>query len=606
VYKKLILFTILLLSNLFGQSICNMTVDQKITSVENGLLPVVLIAGEAPFKLEDRMKHYEIPGISIAIIKDYKIVWSKQYGVMDSELNNPVNDETMFNVGSLSKGIASLAVLSLVDEGKIDLQANVNDQLISWKVPENEYTKQNKVNPLLLMNHSGGAMFSPGIGYLRDNFPTNLQILMGEKPSQSKSVVIDKIPGTEYQYSNAGYSILQQLIIDVTGASYAEYVRERIFKTLNMQNSTLNQPLANHLIKNAAAGHRRNGLPFVEKRYYMQPSAAGGLWTNASDYAKYIIELQKSHLGKSNKIISTKLAKEMLSSHVSKQYGLGVFMREMFGDVNYFGHMGDNKGFFAGFVSHLTDGYGAVVLTNSQNGAQLIREITNGIAKIYDWKLYLPEEYKYVPINEKMQNQVCGRYSIGSDAFFEIKRDQDKLLIDQFDNGQLYNVGNGKFVTKFRLGSLQFNKDIDNRYSTVIYHFADELGRFLNDPVNCTKIKPGTKIPIELLDEGKIEEAISLYRKIKNENPDDYYISENRFNNLGYKYMGQKKYDQALAILKLNVEFYPESSNVYDSLAEAYMNIGEVSLAIEFYNRSLELNSNNTNAIRMIDKLHSD
>ena len=485
------------------------------------------------------MEHYKVPGISITVIKDFKIAWTKQYGVMDSEIQNPVTDETIFNVGSLSKGVAALTVLSLVEEGKINLNQNVNEQLTSWKVPENEFTKQGTVTPLLLMNHSGGAMFSPGIAYLADNFPTNLQILNGESPSQTKAVVIDKIPGTEFQYSNAGYAILQQLTVDIEGKPFPEITRERIFKSLEMNSTIFVQPLPEDLIKIASAGHMSNGLPLAVKRYFFPHMAAGGLWTTTVDYAKYIIELQKSYLGKSNKIISRELAKEMLSPHVSKQYGLGVFMREMYGEINYFGHLGDSRGFFAGFVSHLTDGYGAVVFTNGQNGANLIREITNGIAKVYGWKLYLPEEYKVFAIDDKMVDQYCGRYAIGSDAYFEVKKEQNNLFINQFDNARLFHVGDGKFVTKFRLGYLQFNFNSDENVSSVVHYFSDELGRFLNEPRTCYKMNPGEKIPIQLLNESKTNEAVNLYRKIKKENPSDFYVSENRFNSLGYYYMGK-------------------------------------------------------------------
>ena len=552
------------------------------------------------------MNYYKIPGISITVIKDYKIEWTKQYGVMDSEIQNPVTDETLFSVGSLSKGVAALTVLSLVQEGRIDLNGDINKHLISWKVPENEFTKQGTVTPLLLMNHSGGAMFSPGVGFLPDNFPTNLQLLNGESPSQTKAVVIDKIPGTEYQYSNAGYSILQQLTVDIEGKTFPEIAKEKVFLPLEMYSSTFTQPLPEDLIKIASAGHMGNGLPLAVKRYFNPVLSAGGLWTTTSNYAKFIIELQKSYLGKSNKIISRKLAKEMLSPHVSKQYGLGVFMREIHEEINYFGHLGDNRGFFAGFASHLTDGYGAVIFTNGQNGANLIREITNGIAKVYGWKLYLPEEYKVVAIDDKMVDEFCGRYSVGSDNYFDVYREQDKLFINHFNNAQLYHVGDGKFVTKFRLGYLQFNFDADQNVSTTVYYFSDELGRFLNEPIACYKMEPGERVPIELLEEGQIEEALNLYRNIKRENPSDLYVSENRFNRLGYNYMGKGMLEEAIAILKLNVEFYPESANTYDSLAEAYMNNGDNELAIINYKKSFELNPNNQNAVQMLKKLSAE
>jgi CubicO group peptidase (beta-lactamase class C family) len=595
------LLTFVLISILFLTS-CQ-TKDSTIKKVENGLLPVVLIEGEPSFKLEDRMKYYKVPGISIAVIKDYKLEWTKQYGVMDSEIKNPVTDSTVFNIGSLSKGVAALTVLGLAEEGKIDINKDVNAQLKSWKIPENEFTKKAIVTPLLLMNHSGGAMFSPPFSYLPENLPTLLQVLKGDSLARSRSVVIDKIPGTEFQYSNVGFSILQQLTIDTEQKSFPEITNEKIFQPLDMNNSTFQQPLPANFLKHASAGHKIDGIPLEVKRYVYPHMAAGGLWTTTEDYAKYVTELQKSYLGKSNKIISQKLAKEMLSPHVSKQYGLGVFMREIDGEINYFGHMGDNRGFFAGYISHLTDGHGAIVFTNSQNGSRLIREITNGIAKVYDWKGYLPKEYKLVDIDYKMLDNYVGRYRLGSDNSFEITKENGNLFINRFDTAQLYFIGEEKFVTKYRKGYLQFKSDTNQNISSGEYHFADELGRFLFEPQKCYKMKNSEKLPLELLEEGKISESIKLYRKIKKENPKDLAISENRFNHLGYKYMGQKKYEQAVAILKLNIEFYPESANCYDSLAEAFLKNGNKKLAIKNYKKSLELNPNNNNAKTMLNKL---
>ena len=590
---------------LFSTGICQ-SEDSLIAEVENGLLSYVLIEGESTYTLAERMAYYKVPGISITVINDYKIDFSKQYGLMDSELQKPVNEQTMFNVGSLSKGVAALAVLRLAQEGKIDLYRHINEQLISWKLPENEFTGKGMVTPFLLMNHSGGVMFSPSYAYLPDNFPTLLQVLNGESPAQSKPVVVDRIPGTAYQYSNAGYTILQQLTIDAGKKSYPELISEKIFEALEMHSSTFEQPLPEDIIIRASAGHLADGVPIPFKRYYYPHLAGGGLWTTTNDYAKFIIELQKSYLGSSNRIISKKLTKEMLSPHVSKQYGLGVFMREKCGEINYFGHMGDNRGFFAGFVSHLTDGCGAVVFTNSQNGAMLIREIFQGIAKIYNWKDYLPAAYKTVALTDSMIDRYRGRYKLGSDDVFEITKEGSELYINRFDQARLYHIGDGKFVIKSREGSLWFHQDSINRTPTVIYHFSDGLGRFLSPPQNCSRLAPGTKIPLELLHENNISEATELYRNLKKADPSDFYVSENRFNNLGYEFLRQEKYKQALAVFMLNVEFYPQSANCYDSLAEAFMKSGDREQAIIYYNRALALNPNNQNAVEKLKILEKE
>ena len=189
--------------------------------------------------------------------------------------------------------------------------------------------------------------------------------------------------------------------------------------------------------------------------------------------------------------------------------------------------------------------------------------------------------------------------------YFEVKKEQDKLYINQFDNAQLYHVGDGKFVTKFRLGNLQYKFDSAGNVASVVYYFSDELGRFLSEPVTCYKMSQGQKLPVELLNEGQIDEAVNLYRKIQKENPSDFYVSENRFNSLGYSYMGQNEFEKAIVIFKLNTEFYPESGNCYDSLAEAFMNSGNKEQAIINYKKALELNPNNQNAAGMLKKLES-
>jgi len=581
----------------------NQSVHRETADVEKGLLPDVLIEGEPALDLKERMEYYHVPGVSIAVIKDFKTVWTRSYGVMDAETDHPVEPETKFNVGSLSKAVASLAALRLVDAGKIDLTGDVNNQLVSWKIPENEFTRQGTVTPLLLMNHSSGAMFYPGFAYERDNFPTLLQMLNGEKPSNYRAVQIDRIPGTEYNYSNAGYAILEQLIADVSGEPYPAYAEKNIFKVLNMQNSTLFQPLSETALKTTAAGHDVDGKPFPAKQYYIQPAAAGGLWTTAADYAKFVIELQKAYAGTSNRIISAALAKEMMSPHVSKQYGLGVFMREIDGELNYVGHMGDGRGFFAGFISHLRDGYGAVVLTNSKNGARLIREITNGIARIYGWEKYLPEKYKQVPVSETMTDQFQGRYAIGSDESFEVKKENGQLFLDRFDTAKLFHVGDGKFVTPFRLGYLTFESGSDPDKISAEYFFADELGRFITGPRKGRKMHKDEKLPIDFLHSGQIKEALKLYKKIRQKNPSDFYVSENRLNSLGYEFLGKGKTEEAIALFLLNTEFNPGSSNCFDSLAEAYMRKGDNGLAKINYKKSLALDPANQNAALMLKKL---
>lgn len=324
------------------------SIEAQIAAVERGLLPVNMFKGESPYPLAERMGFYHTPGLSITVIKDFKILWTKTYGVADYDLQNPVTEETLFSVGSLSKGPTALTVLSLIHQGRFKLDDDVRTLLTSWKIPENEFTRQAAVTPALLMNHSSGAMHHFGVGYFRDRFPTITEVLKGIPPSTHQPTMIVHEPGTRFLYSNPGYAILQQIVEDVTGQPFGTVVRENILDKLGMNQSTMEQPLPADLEKNAAAGHGGYSV-LTGKRHYAANQGAGGLWTTSRDYALYVIELQKSWHGKSNRIISQQLTRCMLSPQVAKEYGYGVFMRNL-GQQRYFGHMGDNAGFMSGFM----------------------------------------------------------------------------------------------------------------------------------------------------------------------------------------------------------------------------------------------------------------
>jgi tetratricopeptide (TPR) repeat protein len=167
-------------------------------------------------------------------------------------------------------------------------------------------------------------------------------------------------------------------------------------------------------------------------------------------------------------------------------------------------------------------------------------------------------------------------------------------------------VGDGKFLTKFRPGYLKLDYAPDKMSPSAVYNFADELGRFLNEPLTCPRMDEDEKKPVEWVDAGQFKKAYIQYRRIKQEDPLDIYVSENRLNMLGYEYLNKGRFEEAVAIFKLNVEFYPESANCYDSLAEALMLKGDKDRAIINYKRSLELNPKNQNAVSILKKLEAE
>jgi len=202
----------------------------RIARIENGLLPAVVIKGQAvrAMKLSERMQFYKVPGVNVAFFDHGKIIWTRGYGLADTGTTKPVTAETLFQAASISKPLSALAALCLVQEGKLSLDENVNDKLRTWKVPDNQFTAQQKVTVRRILSHSAGINVQGVPGYASDEpIPTVLQILNGEKPANTAPIRVDVVPGTIWRYSGGAYVILQTLMSDVSSAPRHPRVHHR-------------------------------------------------------------------------------------------------------------------------------------------------------------------------------------------------------------------------------------------------------------------------------------------------------------------------------------------------------------------------------------------
>src|SRR4030095_5111324 len=287
------------------------SVAERIQRVENGLLPGVMIKGQsATMKLAEHLAHYKVLGLSVTVINDGNIEWARGYGVVEKDGGKPVTPDTRFLAGSISKPVAALAALRMVEQGKLDLDEDVNLKLKKWKAPENEFTKAKKVTLRGLLSHSAGLTVHGFPGYEVDApMPTLVQILNGEKPANTPAIRVDVEPGSRWRYSGGGYTVMQQLLIDVTGMSFPELTRELVLAPADMWQSTYENPLPKSLEASAATAHGRSGDK-VKGRWHIYPEmAAAGLGTPRSDLARYVIEVQCALAGQS-KILSREMARQ--------------------------------------------------------------------------------------------------------------------------------------------------------------------------------------------------------------------------------------------------------------------------------------------------------
>ena len=214
-----------------GQS----SLGDRISRVEGGLAPELQIGASPTWTLKDRLAHHKVPGLSIAVINGGKVEWSKQYGVRDTKTGEPVGATTLFQVASITKPVTATVALKLVEKGVLDLDRDVNGHLKSWKVPENELTREQKVTLRRLLSHSAGLTVSGFRGYAAgEPVPSILQVLDGTPPANSAPIRVDKTPGSGFRYSGGGYTVLQLLIEDVTGRSLADLTEEMVLKPAGM------------------------------------------------------------------------------------------------------------------------------------------------------------------------------------------------------------------------------------------------------------------------------------------------------------------------------------------------------------------------------------
>lgn len=572
-------------------------VQPRIERIEKGLLSSVLVKGDPGWMIQERMKHYQVPGVSIAVINDYKIEWARGYGVKDSKTNEPVTTDTLFQAGSISKSVAAMTALKKVEQGKIALDQNINEKLTSWKLPENEFTAKRKVTLANLLSHTGGLTVHGFPGYaVGEKTPTLPQVLDGAEPANTPAVRVDLEPGTKFRYSGGGTTIAQLAVMDIEKKPYPQIAQATVLGPLGMTNSTYHQPLPAETRKKAASGHRGNGQPVEGKIHIYPEMAAAGLWTTPTDLARFAIEVQLSLAGKSNKVLSKEMATKMVTPFIDDSVGMGFFI-ERHGRATYFGHGGADEGFRAQLLVNKDKGYGAAVMVNSDNG-EIINEIIRSIAKEYRWEDFLPQPLEVVSVDPTKLDDYTGRFLVNP----------DRVLTFTKANGKLYAEPTlSPKVELFALSESEFTRtdaNVQYTFAKTASGKADAIKiRFNGGTTEARRIAQDELIPYEQLMAGRFAEAVEAYQQIKREKPNNNAVAEERLNNLGYSLLQQNKIAAALAVFKVNVELYPQSANVYDSLGEAYMAHGDQALAVANYKKSLELNPQNQNAVKRLKKL---
>ncbi len=400
--------------------------NEDVNRIERGLRPAVALAGKpVPTRtLAEEMARLRVPGVSVAVIRNGAIAWAKGYGV--THAGGPaVTADTLFQAASISKPVSAVAALHMVQARQLDLDADINQALVGWKLPPGPGGSHATLRQLL--SHTAGTTVSGFGGYAAGQaVPTLKQLLDGAAPANSAAVRIDTLPASTWRYSGGGYSVVQQAIVDRSGRAFGKQLADTVLTPLGMTRSTFLQPLAAPLKANAAQPHDAQGKPYAGGAYTYPELAAAGMWTTASDLARFAIGVQRSAAGHPGAILTASTARTLLTP-VKNGYALGFEMQGKNAALA-FAHGGSNKGYQNTLHAFVKQGDGAVIMTNGDGGDELAHSVLRAIAAEYNWRGKQTAVRQAIHLTAARRSELAGRYAIKDLGSFDILEQGGQLM----------------------------------------------------------------------------------------------------------------------------------------------------------------------------------
>ena len=407
--------------------------QKKIAQLETSLQTPLKFSGVSDqlHTMEERMTHYAVPGVSMTLIDQGEIVWAKTWGTADNSTQQPLSIDTLFQAASISKPVAALGALKMVENGDFSLSVPMNDCLRRWQFPDNEFTQKEPITLAHLLSHTAGTTLHGFGGYAQSaSQATAIEVLEGSGAANSAEVDVDTVPGTNFRYSGGGYTAFQVAMEDASGKTFTALMDELVLKPAQMTASTYEQPLPKDLWANAATAHIDGQV--VEGKFHNYPEqAAASLWTTPRDLAKFSLAVIKAVRGEPGAFLSPEMAKQFLTPQ-HNSWGLGPRLYEQDGKVIGFHHGGANKGFRCNSISFL-DGRGAVVMTNSNQGDPLVAEILTTAADAYGWPRQRSKAQEWFTLSAAEQAALPGIYraTLGlADYEVTVEQEGEGLKID--------------------------------------------------------------------------------------------------------------------------------------------------------------------------------
>lgn len=383
----------------------------------------------------------------------------------------PVTSDTLFQAGSISKPVAAMAALHLVQQGRLSLDSDVNSALTSWKVPASTAAPGATVTLRELLTHTAGFTVHGFPGYAAGTpVPTLVQVLDGQSPANTEAIRLESVPGTKWNYSGGGYTVMQQLLIDVSKRPFDDLLRTTVLAPIGMIHSTYKQPLPSSLKAEAATPYGKNRQPISGGAHTYPEQAAAGLWTTPSDLARFVIELQQSLPGKANHVLDQQLTRQMLTPGIG-HWGLGLEMGGAPADA-YFSHGGVDEGFESLLVGYEKNGNGVVVMTNAEGGSALASEVVRAVAAAYGWPDFQPPVRTAIAVKRSVLHAYVGTYQLepGRNLVVTIQGGQLSAQLTKQKAFPIFPESKTRFFWKIVDAEIDFIADSGGHIRSFVLH----------------------------------------------------------------------------------------------------------------------------------------
>ena len=387
---KLLLFVVFIFTSSAVFSAKTESALKGVKAIKVGKQPKLHINGKTPelSSIKERMAALNVPAVSIAFMENHKISWTLTERVIDFMSQREIDKNTVFQAANISKPVNASVLLKNLQKQSLGFYSDINKLPEIWQFPRHKWFKSSFVPFSRLLSHSAGASIHGFRGYAAGGFmfPV-IDLLKGVGSANSKPIWVDTEPSTALKYTGGGTSLAQLVLQE----------RSRI--------------LLPDLAKNAVVPYRSNGLLVAGVAHINATHRAAGLWMTTSELLKLASKIQSSYQGLDKLPSINKPVSKILASQ-KESMEIGLFLEKQDDIVTLFSHDRANDGLRSNLFIHPQTGDGIAIMTNSDNGWELMNDLLTYISEVYGWKEFSQLDKNVIVLKSELPQLISGEYKV--------------------------------------------------------------------------------------------------------------------------------------------------------------------------------------------------